>query len=159
MAGKPSAWTRIREVLPDRAEASRGHEQTQATHHEGGSAQDVAAAVGDIKNLIMSGGNKAVNDAASKYQDAYTDEQMAKMRDSEIVLNQKKRVLENKNTFELVEYEIKSLGQTVIYTSRFVERLSDITDDMNITGAISIKANMIGGSAPTSILISSNNPI
>lgn len=32
------------------------------------------------------------------------------------------------------------------YTSRFVNKLSEITDDMNISGSLSIKAGSIGGS-------------
>lgn len=37
-------------------------------------------------------------------------------------------------------------SQTVIYTSRFVDRLSDVTDDMSVSGSLSIKAAKIGGS-------------
>ncbi|KAF4997214.1 hypothetical protein FDECE_12146, partial [Fusarium decemcellulare] len=39
-----------------------------------------------------------------------------------------------------------SAGNIVTYLSRFVEKLSDITDDMNISGALSIKYGTIGGS-------------
>lgn len=37
-------------------------------------------------------------------------------------------------------------SQTVIYSSRFVDRLSDVTDDMSVSGSLSIKAARIGGS-------------
>lgn len=37
-------------------------------------------------------------------------------------------------------------SQTVTYTSRFVDRLSDVTDDMSVSGSLSIKAGKIGGS-------------
>lgn len=37
-------------------------------------------------------------------------------------------------------------SQTVIYTSKFVDRLSDVTDDMSVSGSLSIKAARIGGS-------------
>lgn len=37
-------------------------------------------------------------------------------------------------------------SQTVIYTSKFVDRLSDVTDDMSVSGSLSIKAAKIGGS-------------
>src|SRR5690554_4842472 len=48
-------------------------------------------------------------------------------------------------------YEYKPTGargpaQIVTYRSSFVEKLSDITDDMNISGALSIKYGAIGGS-------------
>ena len=37
-------------------------------------------------------------------------------------------------------------SQTVVYTSKFIDRLSDVTDDMSISGSLSIKASKIGGS-------------
>ena len=37
-------------------------------------------------------------------------------------------------------------SQTVIYTSRFVDRLSDVTDDMSVSGSLSIKAAKVGNS-------------
>jgi hypothetical protein len=37
-------------------------------------------------------------------------------------------------------------SQIVTYTSRFVDKLSDITDDLNISGGLSIKAGKFGGS-------------
>ncbi|KAK6543512.1 hypothetical protein TWF694_000258 [Orbilia ellipsospora] len=37
-------------------------------------------------------------------------------------------------------------SQIVTYKSQFIEKLSDITDDMNISGALSIKYGAIGGS-------------
>ncbi|KAL0938569.1 uncharacterized protein CTRU02_205179 [Colletotrichum truncatum] len=43
-------------------------------------------------------------------------------------------------------------SQTVTYTSRFVDRLSDITDDMCISGALSIKAAKIGGNGRGSFI-------
>ena len=43
-------------------------------------------------------------------------------------------------------------SQTVSYTSRFVDRLSDITEDMCISGSLSIKAGKIGGSGKGSFV-------
>ncbi|KAE8267394.1 hypothetical protein A4X09_0g4946 [Tilletia walkeri] len=37
-------------------------------------------------------------------------------------------------------------GQVVTYTSKFVNKLSEITDEMSISGSLSIKYNAIGGS-------------
>ena len=89
---------------------------------------------------------KAVTDAAEKYGDAYTDEELAKLGPQKRVSGPGIGKLPNQDNFELVGYGTKGLGQTVVYKSRFVEKLSEITDDMNIARAISIKANMIGGS-------------
>ncbi|KAL5459121.1 hypothetical protein PMIN06_002972 [Paraphaeosphaeria minitans] len=43
-------------------------------------------------------------------------------------------------------------SQTVSYTSRFVVRLSDVTEDMCISGSLSIKAGKIGGSGKGSFV-------
>jgi hypothetical protein len=43
-------------------------------------------------------------------------------------------------------------SQTVIYTSRFVDRLSDVMDDMSVSGSLSIKAGKIGGSGKGSFV-------
>jgi hypothetical protein len=43
-------------------------------------------------------------------------------------------------------------SQTVTYSSRFVDRLSDVTEDMCISGSLSIKAGKIGGSGKGSFV-------
>lgn len=43
-------------------------------------------------------------------------------------------------------------SQTVSYTSKFVDKLSEVTDDMNISGSLSIKYNMVGGSGRGSFI-------
>jgi len=41
----------------------------------------------------------------------------------------------------------KGISQIVSYSSRFVDKLSDITDAMNVSASLSIKTGTIGGSA------------
>ena len=43
-------------------------------------------------------------------------------------------------------------SQTVTYNSRFVDRLSDVTDDMCVSGSLSIKAAKVGGSGKGSFV-------
>lgn len=43
-------------------------------------------------------------------------------------------------------------SQTVTYTSRFVDRLSDVMDDMSVSGSLSIKAGKVGGSGKGSFV-------
>ncbi|KAI8262808.1 hypothetical protein K4K58_000382 [Colletotrichum sp. SAR11_239] len=43
-------------------------------------------------------------------------------------------------------------SQVVTYTSRFVSKLSEVTDDMNISGSLSIKYGTIGGSGKGSFV-------
>jgi hypothetical protein len=41
----------------------------------------------------------------------------------------------------------KGISQIVSYSSRFVDKLSDVTDAMNVSASLSIKTGTIGGSA------------
>lgn len=43
-------------------------------------------------------------------------------------------------------------SQTVTYTSRFVDRLSDVMDEMSVSGFLSIKAGKVGGSGKGSFV-------
>lgn len=43
-------------------------------------------------------------------------------------------------------------SQTVTYTSRFVDRLSDVMNDMSVSGSLSIKAGKVGGSGKGSFV-------
>jgi hypothetical protein len=53
---------------------------------------------------------------------------------------------ENDRTYEFDPTAPRGPSQTVIYTSRFVDKLSDVTDDMSVSGSLSIKAAKVGGS-------------
>lgn len=141
-AGNPSAWTRIKEVLPNPSISTSMQPQTTVAQ----ARDDVAPVFNPKDTLAAATTSKAVGDAASKYQDAYTDEQMATMRGPDVVFNTKTGLGKNQGVSELTGYGTKSVSQTVIHTSRFVEKLSEVTDDMNITGALSIKAAIFGGS-------------
>ncbi|QKD61951.2 uncharacterized protein FOBCDRAFT_281587 [Fusarium oxysporum Fo47] len=92
--------------------------------------------------------NKRAKDAASltPYTKAERDAWLAKPE-----LAKGKRAGQNLGIKTTREYEYKPSGargpsQIVTYSSRFVEKLSDITDDMNISGALSIRYGAIGGS-------------
>ena len=52
----------------------------------------------------------------------------------------------NTGTYTWTVENAKGASQVVTYSSRFVDKLSDITDDMNISGGLSIKYGTIGGS-------------
>lgn len=43
-------------------------------------------------------------------------------------------------------------SQTVTYTTRFVDRLSDVTEDMSVSASLSIKAGKVGGSGKGSFV-------
>ena len=52
----------------------------------------------------------------------------------------------NTHHFDFDPAAARGPSQIVTYSSRFVDKLSDITDDMNISGSLSIKYGAIGGS-------------
>lgn len=54
--------------------------------------------------------------------------------------------MESKTEYNFDPNGSRGPSQTVSYMSRFVDRLSDVTRDMCISGSLSIKAGKIGGS-------------
>jgi hypothetical protein len=80
---------------------------------------------------------------------AYTLDQMAAIRrerfgDDDVTKSVPVRSSNGSYTYK--ETGRRGPSQIVTYSSRFVDKLSDITDDMNISGSLSIKYGTIGGS-------------
>jgi hypothetical protein len=61
-------------------------------------------------------------------------------------------VLEPKAEYIFDPSRSRGPSQTVSYTSRFVDRLSDVTEDLCVSGSLSIKAGKIGGSGKGSFV-------
>ena len=59
---------------------------------------------------------------------------------------------ENQQDFAFDPSSSRGPSQIVTYTSRFVDRLSDVTDDMCVSGSLSIKAAKLGGSGKGSFV-------
>ncbi|KAF5001944.1 hypothetical protein FGRMN_685 [Fusarium graminum] len=85
-------------------------------------------------------------------------------RQKALILENKRIKLSKLKTLEVTEAlksadskglaeELANRGrsQVVTYTSRFVSKLSEVTDEMNISGSLSIKYGAIGGSALPSV--------
>lgn len=89
---------------------------------------------------------KSIKDAATAKSTSLT------MTETEAILKQnqfgdrRKGMSENEQDCVFDPNAPLGSSQTVTYTSRFIDRLSDITDDMWIPGALSIKAAKIGES-------------
>ncbi|KAK6339825.1 hypothetical protein TWF718_009215 [Orbilia javanica] len=66
-----------------------------------------------------------------------------KSKPDESLLEKAKR---EKKAYSYSPGSARGPSQIVTYKSQFIEKLSDITDDMNISGALSIKYGTIGGS-------------
>ncbi|PSR82112.1 hypothetical protein BD289DRAFT_454493 [Coniella lustricola] len=90
---------------------------------------------------------KAMAEAAAKYKDALTLAELDKVRAQNQFADRFDGI---DSTTELYTFDPASGGrgpsQTVTYSSRFVDRLSDVTEDMAISGALSVKMAKIGGS-------------
>ncbi|KAF2442344.1 hypothetical protein P171DRAFT_314280, partial [Karstenula rhodostoma CBS 690.94] len=61
-------------------------------------------------------------------------------------------ILEPKSEYVFDPNGARGPSQTVSYTSRFVDRLSDVTEDLCVSGSLSIKAGKIGGSGKGSFV-------
>lgn len=95
---------------------------------------------------------KSIKDAASSKSNALSMREMRAMLQQNQFADQWTGMGENAQNWVFDATAPRGPSQTVTYTSRFVDRLSDITDDMCISGALSIKASKIGGSGRGSFI-------
>ena len=97
--------------------------------------------------------NTAV-EAAAKYRSGMTLAEMKKLHDK---FGPKNRttplpIRGRKGTKAFLVENSRGVSQTVLYTSRFVDKLSEITDDLGISASIAIKHSKIAGSANGSFI-------
>jgi hypothetical protein len=59
---------------------------------------------------------------------------------------------ENSQKYDFDPTAPRGPSQTVTYTTRFVDRLSDVTEDMSVSASLSIKAGKVGGSGKGSFV-------
>ncbi|RFN44900.1 hypothetical protein FIE12Z_10881 [Fusarium flagelliforme] len=96
--------------------------------------------------------HQAIKDASSAKSKALTMEEMKAVLKQNQFAERWNGMGENAQESVFDASAPRGPSQTVTYTSRFVDRLSDITDDMCISGALSIKAAKIGGSGRGSFI-------
>ncbi|KAM0211949.1 hypothetical protein ACHAQI_005103 [Fusarium lateritium] len=112
-----------------------------------------------IKKLI-----EDINAYETELEDTLKAE-TAERRQKALILENKRIKLSKLKTLEVTEAlksadskglaeELANRGrsQVVTYTSRFVSKLSEVTDEMNISGSLSIKYGAIGGSGKGSFI-------
>ncbi|RGP58775.1 hypothetical protein FSPOR_11795 [Fusarium sporotrichioides] len=112
-----------------------------------------------IKKLI-----EDINAYETELEDVSKTE-TAERRKKALILENKRIKLSKLKTLEVTEAlksadskglaeELANRGrsQVVTYTSRFVSKLSEVTDEMNISGSLSIKYGAIGGSGKGSFI-------
>ncbi|KAG7294217.1 hypothetical protein NEMBOFW57_004287 [Staphylotrichum longicolle] len=95
---------------------------------------------------------QAIKEAASKCKDAMTMDQMKAILQQNQFVERFNGMGENDPDIVFDASAPRGPSQTVTYTSRFVDRLSDITDDMCVSGSLSIKSGKIGGSGRGSFI-------
>ncbi|KAJ6000014.1 hypothetical protein N7481_000423 [Penicillium waksmanii] len=93
---------------------------------------------------------KAIDNAANLKAMSMAD--MEKIRQQNQFVERFNGMTEQSTKYDFDPTAPRGPSQTVIYTSRFVDRLSDVMDDMSISGSLSIKAGKIGGSGKGSFV-------
>ncbi|KAJ5150900.1 uncharacterized protein N7482_010152 [Penicillium canariense] len=93
---------------------------------------------------------KAIDNAANLKAMSLQD--MEKIRAQNQFVERFNGIGEQTTKYEFDATAPRGPSQTVIYTSRFVDRLSDVMDDMSVSGSLSIKAGKIGGSGKGSFV-------
>ncbi|KAJ9108617.1 hypothetical protein QFC19_002335, partial [Naganishia cerealis] len=97
-------------------------------------------------------GEKKALDAATKFSSGLTLEQMANKHKNLVFAKRKNPLLGSGNTQQYQIDNSHGVSQTVSYTSRFVDKLSEITEDMGISASMSVKLGTIAGSARGSFI-------
>ncbi|KAJ9115968.1 hypothetical protein QFC22_005111 [Naganishia vaughanmartiniae] len=97
-------------------------------------------------------GSKRALHAATKYSSGMTLDEMADKHKSLEFAKRKSPLLGKPGTREYQVEDSHGVSQTVSYTSRFVDKLSEITEDMGISASMSVKFGTIAGSARGSFI-------
>jgi hypothetical protein len=93
---------------------------------------------------------KAISEAANLK--AMGQEEMNKILSQNQFVERYSGMAENSQKFDFDPTAPRGPSQTVTYTTRFVDRLSDVTEDMSVSASLSIKAGKVGGSGKGSFV-------
>ncbi|KAL9115746.1 MAG: hypothetical protein Q9227_000114 [Pyrenula ochraceoflavens] len=93
---------------------------------------------------------KAIENAANLKATSLQD--LEKIRAQNVFIERFNGLSEQTQKYDFDPTAPRGPSQTVTYTSRFVDRLSDVVDDMSVSGSLSIKAGKIGGSGKGSFV-------
>lgn len=93
---------------------------------------------------------KAIENAANLKATSLQD--LEKIRAQNVFVERFNGLSEQTQKYDFDPTAPRGPSQTVTYTSRFVDRLSDVMDDMSVSGSLSIKAGKIGGSGKGSFV-------
>ncbi|RYN93450.1 hypothetical protein AA0119_g9487 [Alternaria tenuissima] len=83
---------------------------------------------------------------------AMSQEEMNKILAQNQFVERFSGMAENSQKYDFDPTAPRGPSQSVTYTSRFVDRLSDVTEDMSVSASLSIKAGKVGGSGKGSFV-------
>ena len=89
---------------------------------------------------------KAISEAVAAKKDPLTLEELNQIRAQNQFADRFEGIANSTEKYSFDATAARGPSQTVVYTSRFIDKLSDVTDDMCISGALSVKMAKIGGS-------------
>lgn len=127
-------------------ELERRKEQTLIRQEEAKEQQEIRAEKRAYENARRAAAQKAISEAVEKNKDALTLEELNKIKAQNQFADRFEGMVQEDKKFYFDPSTGRGTSQTVTYASRFVDKLSDITEDMCISGALTVKMAKIGGS-------------
>lgn len=127
-------------------ELERRKEQTLIRQEEAKEQQELRAEKRAYEKARRDAAQKAINEAVEKNKDALTLEELNKIKAQNQFADRFEGVMKEDKKFYFDPSTGRGTSQTVTYSSKFVDKLSDITEDMCISGALTVKMAKIGGS-------------
>lgn len=95
---------------------------------------------------------KAIGEAVAAKKDALTLDELNKIKAQNQFADRFDGIVNSDQAYAFDASGARGPSQTVTYSSRFIDKLTDITDDMAISGALSVKMAKFGGSGRGSFL-------
>jgi hypothetical protein len=127
-------------------ELERRKEQTLMRQEELKEQQELRAEKRQYEKERRAAAQKSINEAVAAKKDALTLEELNKIKAQNQFADRFDGVMQDSQKFFFDPSTGRGTSQTVTYSSKFIDKLSDITDDMCISGALSVKMAKIGGS-------------
>lgn len=127
-------------------ELERRREQTLIRQEEAKEQQELRAEKRAYEKARRDAAQKAINEAVEKNKEALTLEELNKIKAQNQFADRFEGVMKEDKKFYFDPSTGRGTSQTVTYSSKFVDKLSDITEDMCISGALTVKMAKIGGS-------------
>ncbi|KAH7376388.1 hypothetical protein B0T11DRAFT_335564 [Plectosphaerella cucumerina] len=133
-------------ALQSEIEAERRKEQALIRQEEAKEQQDIRADKRAYEKTRRRAALKAISEAATKNKDMLTLEDLNKIKAQNQFADRFEGLVQENKKYYFDPSTGRGTSQTVTYSSKFIDKLSDITEDMCISGALSVKMAKIGGS-------------